>query len=94
MRDPGLQPERTALAWRRTGLSATVTAVLLLRNGIGRAAPLDLAAAAAAMLVAALSWVAGGRPAPGRSRPMVFAVASAACATGLLAAAQLLWTME
>ncbi|GGM22412.1 hypothetical protein GCM10011608_04020 [Micromonospora sonchi] len=67
-RDPGLQPERTRLAWRRTALVMTVVALLTVRLALsgGRA---GAGLAALAILgwggVIALCW----RPATGTGPP-------------------------
>ncbi|MFJ7058417.1 DUF202 domain-containing protein [Streptomyces griseobrunneus] len=53
-RDPGLQPERTRLAWRRTTLSATVVALLAGRQALhSGATPASLVAVA----LSALAWL-------------------------------------
>jgi hypothetical protein len=92
--DPGLQPERTELAWRRTALSAAACSALLLhtaaRGGWGFGVIPGVLTAAVALAVALTGrrgrqrWRGGG---PGRSHLVIGVLLTAAC----LSATTLLW---
>ncbi|GHH75111.1 hypothetical protein GCM10018793_17610 [Streptomyces sulfonofaciens] len=57
-RDPGLQPERTRLAWRRTTLACTVAAVLAARAALRGGSPLAGALLCALCLSVWLAFLA------------------------------------
>jgi hypothetical protein len=59
--DPGLQPERTALAWRRTVVALAVGALIALRLLPPTLGAWSLAAGFAGVSLAAVIWVLAGR---------------------------------
>ena len=58
-KDPGLQPERTALAWRRTGLVMAANAILLLRSGL-QAGPVAVSWLGVALVCVAVAMLLAG----------------------------------
>ncbi|WP_436736208.1 DUF202 domain-containing protein [Streptomyces sp. BBFR102] len=96
-RDPGLQPERTRLAWRRTTLSCTVVAVLAARAALHRSGG---AASVSALAACCLLWVAfvalahrrirALAPARPAALPGPVAAGAVCCAAGLAVAAGVL----
>ncbi len=93
--DPGLQPERTTLAWQRTSLAAAVAAVLLLRSGIARTASLQIAAGVCLAIALVLAGIASRIPAPtGSSRWLLLCTTAAAVFGGLLTTVDILLRFE
>jgi hypothetical protein len=89
-RDPGLQPERTRLAWRRTALHLGIVAVLTVRMSfpLGRSAALPSAAAILAWAIGvAVVYRRGGRmaePRPGAAGGALVIVAALTAAYAAL----------
>lgn len=87
--DPGLQPERTRLAWRRTVLTLTGVAVLTVRLALARGqagALLGVVAVTGWAVVLRVTWrrAAGGRQVRVGGEPALALTALAAAGYALL----------
>ena len=86
-RDPGLQAERTALAWSRTGLAVLVNALLALRSGwASRQTPITVLAFVLLVAAGAAVFYGGWRrrqllSARGAVAPPAVAIVTAATVT-------------
>jgi Domain of unknown function (DUF202) len=95
--EPGLQAERTALAWARTAAVALVTSILLVRHGLDQHQPMLLLGAAATMALAALALRihhqrVRAHPSPaGLPARSVLALAALTSFSGLSTLAGILW---
>lgn len=90
-RDPGLQPERTALSWTRTALVVAVNALLALRTGLLHGEPWLVAAGivlvTAAAAVASVGAVRRRQLEAGAYAPHPLLILAVAAATVAAAAA-------
>jgi hypothetical protein len=89
-RDPGLQPERTALAWQRTGVATLLVGGGAAAAAVHRSEPLVVVAALAALALAGVTAVPPRHPSVHPLAAPYVRLLRAAVATVALAAVGLL----